>query len=98
MSQTTIGQDSSVVFYRNVEITGQHELTFSSQSAQQSYFANRLVTSVANTSYVQHNGVLKVTGSPALLGTCNFISFTNPRYEGITIYAAITDIAYVNNS
>lgn len=98
MSQTVIGQDSSVVFYRNVEITGQHELTFSSQSAQQSYFANRLVTSVANTSYVQHNGVLKVTGSPALLGTCNFISFTNPRFEGITIYAAITDIAYVNNS
>lgn len=98
MSQTTIGQDSSVVFYRDVEITGQHELTFSSQSAQQSYFANRLVTSVANTSYVQHNGVLKVTGSPALLGTCNFISFTNPRYEGITIYAAITDIAYVNNT
>lgn len=98
MSQTTIGQDSSVVFYHNVEITGQHELTFSSQSAQQSYFASRLVTSVANTSYVQHNGVLKVTGSPALLGTCNFISFTNPRYEGITIYAAITDIAYVNNT
>lgn len=98
MSQTTIGQDSSVVFYRNVEITGQHELTFSSKSAQQSYFANRLVTSVANTSYVQHNGVLKVTGSPSLLGTCNFISFTNPRYEGITIYAAITDIAYVNNN
>ena len=98
MSQTTIGQNSSVVFYKNVEITGQHELTFSSQAAQQSYFARRVATSVANTSYVQHNGVLKVTGSPSLLGTCNFISFTNPRYEGITIYAAITDIAYVNNN
>ena len=98
MSQTTIGQESSVVFYHNVEITAQHELTFSSRAAQQSYFANRLVTSVANTSYVQHNGVLKVTGSPALLGTCNFISFTNPRFEGITIYAAIIDIAYVNNT
>lgn len=98
MSQTPIGQDSSVVFYRNVEITSQHTLTFSSQASQQAYFGRRVVTSVANTSYVQHNGVLKVTGSPSLLGRCNYISFTNPRYENTTIYAAINDIVYVNNS
>ena len=98
MSQTTIGQDSSVVFYGNVEITSQHTLTFSSKSAQQAYFGRRVVTSVSNTSYVQHNGVLKVTGSPSLLGRCNYISFTNPRYENTTIYAAINDIIYVNNN
>lgn len=98
MSQTLIGQDSSVVFYSNVEITSQHTLTFSSQASQQAYFGRRVVTSVSNTSYVQHNGMLKVTGSPSLLGRCNYISFTNPRYENTTIYAAINDIAYVNNS
>lgn len=98
MSQTTIGQNSSIVFYSNIEITSQHTLTFSSQASQQAYFGRRVATSVSNTSYVQHNGVLKVTGSPSLLGRCNYISFTNPRYENTTIYAAINDIAYVNNS
>ena len=41
--------------------------------------------------------MLKISGSPSLLGQCNYISFTNPTLDGRTIYAAVSDVIYMNN-
>lgn len=97
MAQQLFAQDSNITLYKNVEITSQHELTFSSEAAQTAYFNKRAIKTVDSASYIYHEGMLKISGSPSLLGQCNYISFTNPTLDGKTIYAAVSDVIYVNN-
>lgn len=89
--------DSTVNLYADVPISGDHQLVFSSRSAQATYFLNKRVASKAGCSYLRKTGRLRIEWSTARVMQSNYISFTNPSFENVTFYAKITDWEYVNN-
>lgn len=76
-----------------------HTLYFSTQSAQQSYFASKAKYSYTNQSYVRYGrGQIRVEQLCDNLYDCNYLMFQNTAFGNKWFYAFIDNIEYINNS
>ena len=92
-----IQPSSTVCLYKNVDITGDMRPIFRNKENQRRYFASRMVTNKAECSYIRKTGKVRIEWPTSQIVNCNYISFTNENFEGVTFYALLVDYEYVNN-
>lgn len=85
-----------------------HTLTFNSLTEQRNYFTTKVTHSSNDFSFLSYQrynrGVIKVEAPINLMGTVNYLRFTNSNFSGEgqlhenkNIYAFITDIQYISD-
>lgn len=82
--------------YRDVDINEEEQLVFSSRVSQAEYFANHLVASNVPFTPIRKTGTLRVEIAPAIIASCNYLSYTHPYRNNETTYARIIDYNYIN--
>ena len=92
-----IQPDSTITLYQNVDIDNGEQLAFTSKANQEAYFNARKLTPITPCTMVKKTGAIRVELSGAIVSTCNYLSFVNPHFDNITIYARIMDYNYINN-
>lgn len=80
------------------DIGHSHIIRFTSKSAQDAYFAGKVVKSYTDFSYVRENSVVRVPEKADDLIQCNYCSFLNAGFGNKRFYAFITDIEYAANA
>lgn len=88
---------SVVTLYSGIRITDGEQIVFSSKEEQSAYFLAHRVTNKAACSYVRKTGSIRIEWPTVQVNTCNYLSFVNPAFENMTIYARISDWRYINN-
>ena len=89
---------SYVKLYRGIEIAPGEQIEFKNRLEQTNYFEAHKLYEGNLLSYVRRTGEVKLQLTTAQVAQCNYISFSNPAFEGIIFYASIADWEYVNNS
>lgn len=89
---------SYVKLYRGIEIAPGEQIAFKNRLEQTNYFEAHKLYEGNLLSYVRRTGEVKLQLTTAQVAQCNYISFSNPAFEGIIFYASIADWEYVNNS
>lgn len=92
-----ITPDSTVNLYRDIPIENGLQLAFNSKTAQENYFAGKLVRANAECTMIKKTGQLQLEVPGTLVTRCNYISFVNPSFDNRVFYAMITDYDYINN-
>lgn len=88
-------------FYRgvNLNLRSNDTFYFASRSAQNTFFASKLVYTESNCYYQRSNsGTVKVKGSYSTLYNCDYLSFINSSYENHIFYGYITGVTYIDDS
>lgn len=92
-----ITPDSTVNLYRDIPIENGLQIAFNSKTAQENYFAGKLVRANAECTMIKKTGQLQLEIPGTLVTKCNYISFVNPSFDNRVFYAMITDYDYINN-
>lgn len=58
----------------------------------------RLVTSLSNYTYLKKDNIIRADVSMDTIDTANYCSYTNAAHEGITFYAFINRLEYINDA
>lgn len=81
-----------------LEADYENQLTFASQSAQQSYFASTVVKSFDNSTYIRKDRGLKVNCNADEIRNCNYLYYRNTGFSSKIYYCFITDIEYLSEN
>lgn len=75
-----------------------NQLTFSSASAQSTYFTSKIFKTLDNYTYIKHDNIIKV-GFPIdeIIG-CNYLFYRNEGFSNKWYYCFITNMEYVNEN
>lgn len=93
-----IAPDSIVKLYAGVESGDGNRVVFSNRAQQEAYYNRRLIRTQGEVSYIRKGrGYVQISGNIENVINANFLSFTNPSFEGIKYYAEIIDHEYVSN-
>ena len=92
-----IQPDSTITLYSDIQIDNGEQLAFSSVAKQLEYFSQHVVTDNYPCTVVKKTGALRMEIQWNLISTCNYLSFSNPSFDGKIIYARIVDYEYINN-
>lgn len=71
-------------------------MTFSSKSAQTTYFTSKAKFSWSNLTPVRVNNVIRIPANQDSLFDCNYIMFQNTNFGNKWIYAFIKNFTYIN--
>lgn len=90
---------STEVYLLNVPLVndGASTLTFSSESAQSSYFLSKLVNSLKETdfTYQRKDSIIRVPWNAEKLWDVNYCMYRNENYGNKWFYAFVTEVEYV---
>lgn len=95
--------DSSVTFYSGVDvIPGEQHIAFQTESERNTYYQSKIAAQYTSTTMVRKGkeGSLFIDAnvvSPAVMFTCNYLSFVNPSWGNKTFFGFILDCDYMNN-
>lgn len=89
---------TEVRLLNNVPLTNtyEHQMDFTSASAQETYFKSKTLHTHSDFTYVKEDGTIKVPRSRDSLYACNYLMFKNTDFSGKWFYAFITKLEYVN--
>lgn len=95
-----MARTTTFTFYHNVNLPmGIDTFYFSDRSAQNTFFANKVLTTVSNCYYQRtHEGKVKIQRSYSTMYRCDYMSFINPDYENKRFYAFVTGVNYIDDS
>ena len=95
-----IAPNTDIVLCKDIPLDNSydHTITFTSLSAQQTYFASKAFKTLSANSYQRTmSGHLRIECSMAEAVQCNYMYFKNTSFENKYFYAFITGWEYVNN-
>lgn len=81
-----------------LEADYENQLTFSSTSAQSTYFASTVVRSFDNSTYIRKDQGLKINCNVEDIRNCNYLYYRNTGFSNKTYYCFITDIQYISEN
>lgn len=87
------------VYLLNVPLENDYKnsLYFASKSAQQSYFASKVVKSYTDFTYQRKDNIIRIPAEYDTLYNCNYVMYQNSAYSNKWFYAFITDMKYIND-
>lgn len=75
-----------------------HQLTFSNATAQQNYFANCVVKSDNDYTYIKKDNTINVNYNIDEIISCNYLFYRNVGFTNKWYYCFITNMEYVNEN
>lgn len=90
---------STAVYLCDVPIENdlKNQLTFSSLSAQSSYFNSKTVKTYTNFTYQRKDNIIRIPDHIDNLYACNYVRYQNSNFSNKWFYAFITRKTYVND-
>lgn len=75
-----------------------NQLTFSSASAQSTYFTSKIFKTLDNYTYIKHDNIIKVGLNIDEIINCNYLFYRNEGFSNKWYYCFITNMEYVNEN
>ena len=94
-----MGVNITEVRFLNVPLENdyKHTLYFATKSAQENYFASKVVKTMDNCSYQRKDKIIRASFHIDTMYNCNYVMYKNKAYGDRWFYAFITDMEYVDD-
>lgn len=93
-----MARNSIIKLYSEPGITSGVQKVFKNKANQTSYFESIRIKTYNQMSYLKNTGSFKVQDKVSFVKDARYLSFSNPGYEGLIIYAKIVDWVYINEN
>lgn len=94
-----MGVNITEVRFLNVPLENdyKHTLWFATKSAQENYFASKVVKTMDKCSYQRKDKIIRASFHIDTMYNCNYVMYKNKAYGDRWFYAFITDMEYVDD-